>query len=172
MLTARGSSTSTQSSLYATLWISKFSRPSSADGFCADCGHQVPKRGGDQSGDRRDSQERCEKLLLCLFSFLTDNSAEEDSDPMAVPASLSDSSWYSPESPVSPTKVNSDGLELPSYDGFQPRPRVSDPDDLPNSLLGPSPSVASLPQPPKPRLPRISDPWSNYTPDPDEQATP
>ena len=118
------------------------------------------------------AKKGAKSFYRACFSFLTDNSAEEDSDPMAVPASLSDSSWYSPESPVSPTKVNSDGLELPSYDGFQPRPRVSDPDDLPNSLLGPSPSVASLPQPPKPRLPRISDPWSNYTPDPDEQATP
>ncbi|KAF9780036.1 hypothetical protein BJ322DRAFT_1084282 [Thelephora terrestris] len=90
---------------------------------------------------------------------------EEDADPLMVPSSLSDSSWYSPGSPLSPTQSNRGGLDLYSYDGFQPRPRVSPPSGLPDTLMGPLPSVASPPPPPDPILPTISDPWNDYVPD-------
>ena len=82
-----------------------------------------------------------------------------------VPSSLSDSSWYSPGPPLSPTQLNDKGLDLFSYDGFQPKPKVFHPDGLPDTLLGAFPPVASSPHLRKPSLPRISDPWSNYTPD-------
>lgn len=102
--------------------------------------------------------------LFYMCSF-TNDLVEEDADPLMVPSSLSDSFWYSPESPLSPTQLNGKGLDLSSYDGFQPKPKISRPNDLPETLLGSFPLVASPPRPRKPSLPQISDPWSNYTPD-------
>ena len=103
-------------------------------------------------------------MLLSVCSF-TNSPVEEDADPLMVPSALSDSSWYSPGPPLSPTQLNAKGLDLSSYDGFQPKPRVSRPDDLPETLLGPFSLVPSPPRPRKPSLPQISDPWNNYTPD-------
>ena len=82
-----------------------------------------------------------------------------------VPSSLSESSWYAPGSPLSPTRSsdNGNGLDLTSSDGFQPKPKQFHPTDLPDTLMGSFPLIP--PPPPKPVLPQISDPWSNYTPD-------
>lgn len=81
-----------------------------------------------------------------------------------VPSLFSDSSWYGPGSPLSPTQMDNKALDLSPHDGFQPRPKVSNPDDLPETL-GSFPPVATSPRSRKPSLPRISDPWSNYVPD-------
>jgi len=100
--------------------------------------------------------------ILCSF---TNHPVEEDADPLMVPSSLSDPSWYPPRSPLSPTQFGDEGFDLSSYDGFQPKPKRFHPDDLPDTLLGSFPLVASPPRPRKPSLPQISDPWSNYIPE-------
>lgn len=89
---------------------------------------------------------------------------EEDADPLTVPPSLSDSSWYSPGSPLSPTRMNSSGLDLPPYEGFQPKPTASHPNGLPTSLLGSFSVISSPRDPQEQNIPQISDPWSDYTP--------
>lgn len=88
-----------------------------------------------------------------------DDFAEEDADPLAVTPSLSDAPWLSPEHPTSQTQLNYD-FDLPPYDGFQPKPTVSDPNELPDMLMGSSPPPQT---PNEPNPPKISDPWNNYT---------
>ena len=95
---------------------------------------------------------------------LADYRVEEDEDPLMVPSSLSESYWFAPGSPLSPTRSYDNGLDLTSSDGFQPKPKYHHPNDLPqDTLLGPSSLAAPPPQ--RPVLPQFSDPWSNYTPD-------
>ena len=78
---------------------------------------------------------------------------------------FSDSSWYGPGSSLSPPQMDTKGLDLSLHDGFQPRPKASNPDDLPETLLGSLPPTTTSPRSRKPSLPRISDPWSDYIPD-------
>jgi len=54
------------------------------------------------------------------------------------------------------------GLVLSFYDGFQPKPQVSRPNDLPETLLGSLSLTSSSPRPQEPERLRISDPWSDY----------
>lgn len=77
-----------------------------------------------------------------------------------ISPSLPDS--FSPRSPNSPTQLNDNEFALSSYDGFQPKPTVSNPIGLPDALMGSFPLHDPLP---KLNLPNISDPWSNDTPD-------
>jgi len=97
------------------------------------------------------------------FVPFADHRVEEDEDPLMVPSSLSESCWFAPGSPLSPTQSNDNGLDLNSSDGFQPKPKYYHPNDIPDMLLGSSSFVAPPPQ--RPVLPQFSDPWSNYTPD-------
>lgn len=98
-----------------------------------------------------------------IVSFINDP-VEEDENPLAVPTPLPSSFWYSPSSPISPTPLSDNGLDLPSYDGFQPKPKVSRPNDLPDTLMGSFPFVPSPPIPPESSPLKISDPWINDTP--------
>ena len=99
---------------------------------------------------------------VCSF---TNSPVEEDAEPLTVPSLFSGSSWYGPGSPLPSTQMDHKELDLSPYDGFQPRPKASNPDDLPETLLGSLPPTAASPRSRKPSLPRISDPWSDYIPD-------
>jgi len=113
----------------------------------------------------RIAKKGAKTLPRTIYPFAdADSPLEEDADPLTVPPSLSDSSWYSPGSPLSPTQMNSSGLDLPPYEGFQPKPTASHPNGLPTSLLGSFSVISSPRDPPEQNVPQISDPWSDYTP--------
>ena len=149
--------------LYDALEPPTSSRPAAFEGFCADCGHEVGTGGGYQYDDRQDSQERWGGGINAFVHF-ADDRIEEDEEPLMVPSSLSESSWFAPGSSFSPTQSNDNGLDLTSSDGFQPKPKYyHEPNDIPDTISGSSSLVAPPPQ--RPVLPQFSDPWSNYTPE-------
>ena len=119
-----------------------------------------------QAGDINATIDRIAKkgtVGLRALVHVADDRVEEDEDPLMVPSSLSDSCWFAPGSPISPTQPNDNVLDLTSSDGFQPKPKYYHPNDIPDTFMGSSSLV--VPPPQKPVLPQFSDPWSNYTPD-------